>query len=96
MLTKMDATDITDAIFTSNATNCAGYANKYTSQVKDVNEKTDYSGYLKISLKNEQCLFSINAIQIMILMMEIKHSVILYLNKILLKLFNNHRLLIPS
>ena len=32
--------DITNAIFTSSATNCAEYANEYRSPVKDINEDT--------------------------------------------------------
>jgi len=59
---KTTATDITDVIFTSYATNCAEYVNQYSSQVQDVNENTDYSGHLNISLVNEQCVFSTNAI----------------------------------
>lgn len=57
-----NAADITNAIFTSSANNCAEYANEYRSQVKDVNEDTAYSGHLKIALENEQCVFSTNAI----------------------------------
>jgi hypothetical protein len=56
------AKDITDAIFTSSATNCVEYADEYISQVRDVNENTPYAGYLKISLNNDQCIFSTNAI----------------------------------
>ncbi|TXR54501.1 YHYH protein [Reinekea thalattae] len=56
------AKDITNIIFTSSARNCADYANEYSSQVKDINKDTDYSGYLKVSLEGGKCTFSTNAI----------------------------------
>jgi len=60
--TETASTDITGAIFTRRATNCADYANAYHSQAQDVNENTTYSGYLTISLDNDKCVFSTNAI----------------------------------
>ena len=56
------AKDITNAIFTKSAISCADYANEYQSDVKDVNEKTDFKGSLKITLKDDQCVFATNAI----------------------------------
>ncbi|WP_166739370.1 YHYH protein [Psychromonas algicola] len=61
-ITNDNVKDITGTIFTSRATNCAEYANEYTSNVKDVNENTAYAGRLKISLENGQCVFNTNAI----------------------------------
>jgi len=57
-----NSTDITDVIFTSTATNCADYADEYSSNVKDVNENTDYTGRLAILLDNGLCVFKTNAI----------------------------------
>jgi hypothetical protein len=54
--------DITDVIFTSTARNCADYANEYSSHVKDINENKTYTGSLKITLANDQCVFNTNAI----------------------------------
>ena len=56
------AQDITGVIFTSTARNCADYASEYTSNVKDINENTAYTGSLKVSLENGKCLFNTNAI----------------------------------
>ncbi|WP_206705331.1 hypothetical protein [Marinomonas colpomeniae] len=49
-------------LFTSRAANCSEYANEYKSSVKDVNQDTLYKGSLKVTLENEKCLFSTNAI----------------------------------
>jgi hypothetical protein len=57
-----DATDITNVIFTKTAINCTEYANEYRSTAKDVNENTMYAGSLKITLDNDKCTFTTNAI----------------------------------
>lgn len=57
-----DATDITDMIFTSRASDCGDYVNAYTANAKDINENKDYAGFLTITADNDKCVFTTNAI----------------------------------
>jgi hypothetical protein len=59
---EMKATDITNAIFTHSATSCSEYANEYSAHAKDINENVLYSGSLKITIKDNKCVFTTNAI----------------------------------
>lgn len=59
---RAEAIDITNVIFTKTTTHCADYVNDYTSSAKDINENTQYSGSLKVTLKNNTCVFTSNAI----------------------------------
>jgi hypothetical protein len=60
--TEAKATDISNAIFTRSAPSCADYADEYRASAKDINEDVLYSGSLKISLKDDKCIFTTNAI----------------------------------
>jgi arylsulfatase A-like enzyme len=54
--------DITDAVLTARSANCADYADRYTSRVRDVLNETEFSGTLDISVDDGKCVFRTNAI----------------------------------
>lgn len=54
--------DISNVIFTKTAINCTEYADEYRSTATDINENISYTGSLKITLENNKCIFSTNAI----------------------------------
>ncbi len=54
--------DITGALFTNFAANCATYANCYVSLVVDVQNGSSFAGNLKITVDGDKCLFASNAI----------------------------------
>ena len=56
------ATDISNTIFTKRVANCGEYAAQYTSSVRDVGENTGFEGSLTITVANNKCIFSSNAI----------------------------------
>ena len=55
-------TDITDKIFTNKSANCADFVSKYVSNVKDIQNDTDFSGALDIAVANGKCTFTSNTI----------------------------------
>ena len=57
-----DSIDITNKILENRATNCAEYANTYTSDVLDIQRDLDFEGNLEIVLENGKCLFNTNSI----------------------------------
>ena len=54
--------DITGALFTNFAANCAAYADCYISSVVDVQRGISFAGDLKIAVSGDKCLFASNAI----------------------------------
>lgn len=56
------AIDITYATFTNRSANCASYVNAYKSDVYDINEIIAYQGAFTISLSDDKCVFTTNAI----------------------------------
>ncbi|MFC3122724.1 YHYH protein [Agaribacter flavus] len=56
------AIDITNAILTNGSGNCADYIAQYTSTVNDVGRDAVFMGDLEITLDNNKCIFTTNAI----------------------------------
>ena len=59
---ESDSVDITNATLQSDSTNCATYVNAYSSGVTDVGTGTFYNGDLQITVENDLCTFSTNAV----------------------------------
>ncbi len=57
-----DPIDITDAILTNQSSNCAEYAESFTSAVTDIGRNLPYYGDLNIAVAGGKCVFSTNAI----------------------------------
>jgi len=60
--TDTTAIDITNAILTATSADCADYANSYTSSVRDVNRNIGFNGALTITVTDDHCAVSANAI----------------------------------
>jgi len=54
--------DITNLILTATSTNCADYANSYISSVRDVNRDIGFNATLTITVTDNHCVISSNAI----------------------------------
>ena len=54
--------DITDVNLVNQASNCTAYVNAYKSDALDVATNENYNGDLKITLLDQQCVFTTNAI----------------------------------
>ena len=54
--------DLTNAILTRVSTDCSDYADTYMSTVRDINRDLGFTGDLTISVTNNHCVFSANAI----------------------------------
>lgn len=57
-----DAVDLTGITLKSRAHECAYYVNQYTAKATDIHEELEYQGDLTISVKNNKCIFTTNAI----------------------------------
>ena len=54
--------DITDKTLVNRSANCGDYAARFSSDVKDVNNNTDFKGDLHISREGDKCIFTTNEI----------------------------------
>ena len=54
--------DITNAILTGLSGDCADYAAVYESMVRDVNRSMNFTGKLSVTVTDDHCVFSSNAI----------------------------------
>jgi hypothetical protein len=54
--------DLTDIILEQQSTNCVDYIKKYQSSVNDINRNISFQGELTITLSNDKCVFTSNAI----------------------------------
>jgi hypothetical protein len=56
------ARDITDVILTEVTGDCSDYVDRYTSTVRDINRNLGFTGDLVVTVTDDQCAFSTNAI----------------------------------
>ena len=57
-----DALDITDVLFSSRSGDCSTYAGEYFSKVANIKNGASYKGEIQISVKEDKCIFTVNAI----------------------------------
>lgn len=62
LTTETLTTDITDKIFTNKSENCSDFVAKYVSNVKDIQNDTDFAGALEIEVADGKCTFTSNVI----------------------------------
>lgn len=60
--TEPTTIDITDALLSAVSGDCSDYANAYVSTVRDINRNMGFTGDLMITVTDDHCVFSANAI----------------------------------